>query len=537
MISLNATTEKNAQTIAYFKVKGSTVPKSSSYWALKAVAWISQSKTNLTTTIKYKWQVEQRNYYEYSDSNHSFTLTFGGKSDTVKFSLPRSESPTLTITDMCTARTLGTFLHNPSTGELSDTFNFKVYRLKGYDDYGNEISSGNYEYSELGSVPTLPTHEDEPEEEPDPPTPLVFDNDPRYYIYSDGQLIYAAGLDGYDVINPKLTLEVNKAGSLTFELPIGSAGYNAVALMNSIVEVMQCDEILFRGRLLSTKRNMLNTISCYCEGFLAWMNDISLMPYNFAGTARELLKQYITKYNRRVDSNRKITYVYSDISAKVTVQKDDYSTVWKEVNDVLIENTGGYIVPYLTKDITGIQWLSSFGTTTSQLIRFGVNLLDFEEDKDASEIFTAVRAYGKEINGTRVSLSGNEGFVYNQSAIDNYGRIERTVIFDEITKEADLRKVATEYLRTGLYPTQTIKMKAADLHMLNSSIERIRLGDAVRSVSVPHGIDAFFVCTKMILKLDHPKDNEYIFGASQRTISSLTDASYKKFVITEGSEE
>lgn len=537
MINLTATTEKNPQTI--FSRKIHTSPKGQRYWQLMLVAWVSQSKKNLTSTIKYKWRVRQFLFADYTDKAQTFSVSFGGKTDSIKVTLPKgTPDPYVTEADVTAVRSLGPILHDPATGALTGTFTLKGYQFGGYDSYDSaEYSKGTFEYTESGSVPTISVTPDPEEDEPDPPTPLVFDNDPRYYIYSDGQLIYAAGLDGYDVLNPKLTLEVNKAGSLTFDLPIGSEGYNLIHPMSSTVEVRQGNEILFRGRLLNTSRNMMNTITCYCEGFLAWMNDISLMPYQYAGTARKLLQQYITRYNRRSSSNRKLTYVYSDVSASVSVEVDDYSNVWKEVKNVLIDNMGGYFVPYLTSEITGIQWLSSFGTTTSQVIQFGRNLLDFEEEKDASDVFNAVRALGKEVNGTRVSLSGDEGFVYSQSSIDDYGRIERTVFFDEITKEADLRKVAREYLRTGLYPTQTISMKAADLHMLDTSIERIRLGDAVRSISPPHGIDAFFMCTKMELKLDHPKDNEYTFGSSQRTISSLTDASYRKYVITEGSEE
>ena len=536
-IYLTATTESNPQVIdtwTRYWYAGS-----SQYWQLQCVAWISQDSANLKTTIKYKWRILQDGYYPYWNDSHTYTLSFGGKSDSVSFSLPQNKSNG--TRDMCSARTLGTISHDATTGELSGTFSFSGAACGGYYWNGSAASWTTFSEDIDGSVPTLtvPSPEPEPEPEPtppepEPPTPIEFDDDPRFYVYSDGELVYAAGVEGREILNPRLTLEVNKAGSFTFDLPVNSAKYGQINKLKSTIDVKQGNEVLFRGRLLNTKRGMQNTIACYCEGFLAWMNDISFQPYTFSGQARNLLKSYITRYNSRASSNRQIEYIYSDVSANIAIEKTSYSNAWKEIKDTIINGMGGYIVPYLTDEITGIQWLSSYGTTTSQIIRFGKNLLDFEEYMDSSQVFTAVRAYGKEINGSRIGLSGNSGFVVDTDAVNMFGRIERTVFFDEITTESALRKAANDYLRTGIESATTMKLKAADLHLLDTDIQRIRLGNAVRSVSVPHGIDAYFLCTKIEFRLDHLKDTEYTFGASRRTISELTDASYRKYVITEG---
>lgn len=522
MINLKATTESNPQTIAVW-----TVTSGSYWWKLKCVAWISQDTTNLKTTVKYKWQVEQWNYWPYWNDSHTYTLSLGGTSDSVNFNLPQSTSNG--TRNMCSARTLGTFSHNSTTGAYSGTFSFS-----------GAIPWSTFSYSEAMTLPTIsvpepsPEPEPTPEPEPEPPTPIEFDNNPHYYIYADDRLVYAAGIEGYYVLNPKLTLEVNKAGTLKFDIPVGSEMYNGIQKMKTTVEAKQGDEILFRGRLLNTTRSIMNTVSCYCEGFLSWLVDISFSPYTFSGQARDLLKQIITRYNSRATENRQVEYKYSDISANVAVERKDYSTAWGEVKAVLINGIGGYVVPYLTDEETGIQWLSTYGASTSQVIQFGKNLLDFQEYIDASEIFTAVRAFGKEINGTRIGLSGNDGFVQDDTAINMFGRIERTVFFDEITTESALRTAAETYLRTGVQSAMTITIKAVDLHLLDVDVERIRLGDSVRVVSVPHQIDAYFLCTKIEIDFAHPQNTVFTFGATQRTISELTNPTYNKYVITEG---
>lgn len=524
MINLTATTESNPQAIAVWKI---TSPSDSSwYWALKCVAWISQSASDLTTTVKYKWQVEQWNYWPYWNDAHTYTLTLSNKSNSVSFALPQSK--TNGTRDMCSARTLGTFNHSSTTGAFSGTFRFQ-----------GAIPWSTFDYSEAMTLPTISIPEPTPEPtptpdpEPEPPTPIEFDNDPHYYIYADNDLVYGAGVEGYDVINPKLIVEVNKAGSLQFDIPVGSEMYNRISKMKTTIEARQGDEVLFRGRLLNTKRNILNTITCYNEGFLSWLVDIVLTPYTRNNLqARDLLKLYLTWYNSRASENRQIKYIYSDISASVSLESKNHSNVWEQIKKVLIDGVGGYIVPYLTSEETGIQWLSTYGATTSQVIQYKENLLDFSEFIDASTVFTAVRPYGKETNGTRVSLP--EEFVKDDDAIEVFGRIERTAFFDEITTASALRTAATNYLRTGIQTSMTMTIKAVDMHLLNLDAERIRLGDSVRVVSVPHSVDAYFLCTKIVYDFAHPKNTEYTFGSTQRTISELTDTSYNKYVITEG---
>lgn len=544
MINLTATSESNPQTIAVWTSYSPQYPPTrySYYWKLKCVAWISQNVNTLKTTVYYKWQIEQYNYWPFWNDAHSYSLSLDGTSNSVSFSMPQSTANN--TRNMCSARALGTFSHNPSTGAYSGTFNFKGARCGGLNWSGVTIPYETFNYSEGMTLPTIaiptPPDPDEPDPpepepvEPDPPTPLEFDNIPYYFIYADDQLIYGAGIAGREILNPKLVLEVNKAGSLQFDLPKSSEMYNSIDLLKSTVEARQGNEVLFRGRLLNQGRDLRNTKHKYCEGFMAWLCDISFLPYSYSGYARDLLKEYLRRYNSRASANRQITYKYSDISAKVSLEQKNASTAWDEMKSVLISGVGGYIVPYLTSEETGIQWLSSYGSSTSQVIQFAENLCDFDEYIDGSQVFTAVRAFGKEINGTRVVLSGDDGFVFNQAAIDKFGRIERTVYFDEITTESALRDAANTYLRLGLEAALTMTISAVDLHLLNVNVERIRLGDSVRVVSVPHEIDAFFLCTKIEIDMAYPQNSKFTFGSTQRTLSELSDTSYNKYVITEG---
>lgn len=499
------------------------------YSGVRLVAWISQNVNNGKTTLYTKWQRNQYNYWPYDNNSHEYSVSIGGTTKKDTFGLPSVQ--TNGVYDLTKPQSI-TLEH--TNGSYSGAMSVSGFKTTGYvtSAFTDSIP---ITFPDITVV--VPEDPDEPTPDAEPPAPLVFNDSPYYSIYADGELVYAAGVEGYEVLNPKLMLEVNKAGSLKFDIPVGSVMYGKLNKLSTTIEVRQGNEPIFRGRLLNTRRSFNKTISCYCEGFLSWLNDIVFLPMSetFSGQARDLLKLYLERYNSRALDNRKIQYVYSDVSAKITIKTEDHSTAWNDIKTVLVDGVGGYLVPYLTEEMTGLQWLSTYGTTTSQIIRFGENLLDFEEYIDAANVFTAVRPLGaKDENGDRIGLTGGSSFVWDTAAMAMFGRIERTAFFDEITDPAKLRTAGEEYLRTGLQAAVSLKLKAADLHLLNADTEKLRVGNAVRVISVPHEVDAYFACTKGDIDLSHPGRSVYTFGATQRTISELTDSGYNKYVITEG---
>ncbi len=525
-MNITANSESKAQTIAEF------TSYLGSYWSsIRLVGWIGQDKVNNKTTLYTKWQRNQWNYWIYNNDSHSYTAKLDGKTSTDNFAFTFSQNNG--ISDLTTAKKI-TVSHN-SSGEFTGNLVVNAY----FETNSSTHAWGTVSSTVSVTFPTItvkpaPSPSDHDEPLPDPPADLGSEDSQYFYVYCDNKLLYAAGLQEYPLIDPKLTLEVNRAGSFEFTLPKSSVMYDEVHLLKSTIDVRMGNYVIWRGRPLKPQRDMLNNKKWICEGFLAWLSDRQLLPYKYTNIEiADLCKEFLTRYNSRATDDRKIIYKYTDFSGKVTIEQENNSDAWTEFNNVLLNGLGAFAVPYLTKSETGVQLLSSYARTSSQVIQFGTNLVDYEDYIDGSQIFTAVRPFGKEVDGERIGLT-NPSFVINQSAIDRYGRIEKTVFFDEITDVAKLRTEATKYLNEGIQEAMTITLKAVDLHLLNVNIARIRLGDMVRVVSVPHGIDAYFLCTKIVYDLAHPKNNIYTFGATQLTISSLTETNRNKYVITEG---
>lgn len=355
-----------------------------------------------------------------------------------------------------------------------------------------------------------------------------------YTIYADGKLLYAPHLsrEGCGVFSPKLTVELNKAGSCEFVVPPNNVLYDELSKLKTVITVFQNEDELFRGRILNDEKDFYKQKRTYCEGELAFLLDSKQRPYKFSGNVKDLFKQYIANHNSRVDAAKRFTvgnvtveYEYES----VYTENDNYSTTLDEVNEKLLDTVGGYFKTRGSGDTRYIDWLAESGDENTQTIEFGVNLLDISEYIAADNIFTVLipigaTVYDEEGNANgKLSISGVNGgkdYIENETAISLFGRIEETAEWSDVEDANELKSLGQETLGLNIELSVTLTVKAVDMHILNVDTERIKLGDWVRVISLPHGLDRLFQCTKIIYDLVSPEQNEYTFGLS---FTSLTE--------------
>ena len=70
----------------------------------------------------------------------------------------------------------------------------------------------------------------------------------------------------------------------------------------------------------------------------------------------------------------------------------------------------------------------------------------------------------------------------------------------------------------------TLEISAVDLHLLDVDVEALRIGDRVRVVSTPHGIDTVLQCTRIHLDLLNPVASKYTFGDVPKQITKMQEA-------------
>lgn len=359
-----------------------------------------------------------------------------------------------------------------------------------------------------------------------------------YTIYADGELLYAPYLshEGYGVISPRLTVELNKAGSLEYTLPPNNVMYDSVSKLKSIITVFNNDEEIFRGRVLDDEKDFFKQKKTYCEGELAFLLDSKQRPYSYSGTKADLFRQYISNHNARVDSYKRFTVGNITISTaddEIKCNNTEYNTTIDEITNNLLDYEGGYLKTRGSGSTRYIDYLSKSGNTISQTIEFGVNLLDITEYISAENIFTVLIPLGKTLYDDNNNVTGkltiesvNDGkdYIENETAIALFGRIENSYEWSDVEDPSKLKSLGESLLEANIEMSVSLDIKAIDLNLLNVNVAKIHVGDWVRVISLPHGLNKEFQCTKIVYDLVSPDNTEYIFGS---TYTSLTEQQSK----------
>lgn len=114
--------------------------------------------------------------------------------------------------------------------------------------------------------------------------------------------------DTKKLINPTLTREVGKAGSLEFTLPLGNVAHSALQKLMTVVEVQQDGKQIWQGRVMSHEQDFLVRQKVYCEGEMAYLNDSGAAPYSARNVSfSQFLEWVCANHNAQVDSFKAFT--------------------------------------------------------------------------------------------------------------------------------------------------------------------------------------------------------------------------------------
>ena len=353
-----------------------------------------------------------------------------------------------------------------------------------------------------------------------------------YTLYNDGQLLFStAGTDDEHIIlSPKCCPDVNGAGSLEFVMPPGHAQYDDIRKLKGIITVEQDDKIIFRGRAMEDEKDFYNQKNVYCEGDRSFLMDSQCAPYSFTGKAIALLQRLIDDHNSQVEEDKR--FVLGNITAvsadeTLTVENVAYWETWKEIDEKLLSVYGGYMMTRTEGGVTHLDWLEVSGRTNAQTIAFSVNMLDLKNKVDAADVFTILIPLGASNMGEDgeysdpvniASVNGGLNYIQDDAAVALYGKIWRTKTWNYVEDPAELLQKGQDYMKTGI-ALHTLTLQAIDMHFIDGSAEAIRVGDHVRILSDPHGLDLTIICTKIEIDLMNPENTTYTFGEAPRALT------------------
>ena len=351
-----------------------------------------------------------------------------------------------------------------------------------------------------------------------------------YAIYSDNELLYAPDMAnlGYIVTDAQLTTEINKAGSLEFTIPVTNPNYNAYSKLKSVIRLEQDGVEIWRGRVLDdTKDTDLNK-DVMCEGELAFLNDMNVRKYDYSSgiSVVDYFNRVMKYYTDGASDYRMIrpgNVTVNNSTLKIKMEEAT-NTCLDELSSNLVGAIGGYLRLRRSNGQSYLDYIDAYSQTSNQVIEFGSNILSIEEYIDASDVYTVIIPFGKQDDkGNRVNITSvNNGIDWIESSqgVSLFGRIDRSVVWDDVTDPNVLKQQAQSVLNSAIEMATTITISAVDLHLIDVNTDAIKLGDWVRVISPPHGIDSDFLCSKVVINLQNPDQSQYTFGLA---FDALTD--------------
>lgn len=354
-----------------------------------------------------------------------------------------------------------------------------------------------------------------------------------YRILSDGYTVYDPRLPDNTIISGKLTLEVNKAGSLTFTIPKSNPHYGMISLMKSIVTVYDDDELIFRGRPYAPSRNLYRDNEIMCEGELAFFNDTYQEPFEYYGTVANLFTQIIAMHNSQVSAEKQfkvgvINVVNNTVDGYITRSSIEYLTTWDFIQEKFLDLLGGYLHVRHEDDGVYIDYLSELNFAAGQDVRQGINLVDVTEEVSTEDLATVVIPLGakktdEEGNETDEYLtietanSGGKIYISDDDGVSTYGWIVKVTHHDDITVASNLLAAGEADLAAAMGVATTINLTAADLSRAGYTVSPFAIGTKVPVKIENLDVDESMLIQKLTIDLLAPESSQLTVGATHKS--------------------
>lgn len=348
-------------------------------------------------------------------------------------------------------------------------------------------------------------------------------------VYADDLLVYDSRLEALDLLALKVTSGLNVGGTAEITMPAGHPAYGYFTSYKTIVTIYRDGVLRFRGRALYPAVNFLGDKTITCEGELCFLRDSINRPYQYMASPRSIFVTLINAHNnQQTDSAKRfnvgeVTVV--DANDYVLLESESAETIFDTLNKA-VERVGGYIViNHYNDGSRDINWLQEIGDHSGQVIEFGENLLDFASTgANTKNLATGLVPYGARDEKTKKRLTietvnGGKDYILANDAVAERGVIMATRTWDDVTLPANLLKKAQAYLQEAKLFVTSLTLTALDLSYMDKSIDTFTVGDQVKVLSAPHGVNEEFQLTTLTEDLLNPANSRITLG---KDVLSLT---------------
>lgn len=386
-----------------------------------------------------------------------------------------------------------------------------------------------------------------------------------YKVLYDNQFLFDPYTDDR-ITDTKLSNKVNAASYFDFTIATTHSLYSKIAERAGEVRIYFNDLILFKGEITKIEEDFEGNRSVSCTGVLDYLTATRVRPYSTIKGEQPLIapssidgyfQWLIDQHNSNCLDSRKRFSV--GVNHGYMLDKNNYiyraseqrPTTASEIEDKILNSVGGYLFVRYKDDLNLLDFYADIHDVNTQIIDYGVNILDFTKTTTVEDQYTAVVATGytpdppegqTDIKMRPITLEGcPDGTtsyssnivkmgdrVYNVDAVNRYGYNEYYASNTDIKTYDGLLEYACNTLNVLLSPALTITVKAVDLSLImGDEYKHLQVGQAVRVRSKPRNVDEYLMVNSIDLDLMNPENTTFELGASYDTLTGQ-QSSYLK---------
>lgn len=314
------------------------------------------------------------------------------------------------------------------------------------------------------------------------------------------------------LINPKVYLAADEAGSFDFTMPKNHIFYDAIIPYGSTIAVKEDDSIIFIGRPLPPTIDTWGQKTFHCEGALAFLNDVVLYYQEAVNpiTAEEYFDNTLTYYNMiagRPDRQFLFSFANPEFQEAMIYDPDpwDYQTVLEFIRSYLHQFVSGHFyVQYIDFDELELKWFRDFDDGiyydipgNNQPVQSVINLTDIEQI--GCEFYTAAIAKGGEDSDGNVPYMTEP--VIHETMAEKYGVICKKLEYPDIKVKDALEAMCDSFVHGMQFETFSFKVSAADQHPLDSRFDQYKILQKVRVNAEQFGVSVVLPISRMEISL------------------------------------
>lgn len=314
-----------------------------------------------------------------------------------------------------------------------------------------------------------------------------------YRITINGQLLHEPDTQSrYRLSAGRMDDEVNQIPKFSFKLPVSNPRYeDELKDRKDIIEVTNTltSEIEFEGTLLTHSESMgadgRLSKNGVCEGYLGYLCD-SIQPYHHyeSSTVEEFVAALLDIHNSNVSEDKRIYLGMCNISGDNTNSKTTaYRNTLEEIRVNLIERIGGEIRIRKVEGRLVLDYMEQIGSRSGTKIQLADNIVALSVDTDSTNVITRLIPLGYQLHPeesaerlTIASVNSDKIYIDDINAIERFGIIEGTVIFDDITVPANLKTAGQDYLTNNNRVRKAYQAQVLDLSTINSAYTAVKCG-------------------------------------------------------------